>query len=47
MENAAQIAFWNGDTGQNWVTHDALMEAMLSPVGEQVLERKTPPGRIG
>ena len=38
MENAAQIEFWNGDTGQNWVTHDALMETMLSPLGEQVLD---------
>jgi len=38
MDNAAQIEFWNGDTGQNWVTHDALMEAMLSPLGERVLD---------
>jgi SAM-dependent methyltransferase len=38
MQNAAQIEFWNGDTGQNWVTHDALMETMLSPLGERVLD---------
>lgn len=38
MDNAAQIEFWNGDTGHNWVTHDALMEAMLSPLGERVLD---------
>jgi SAM-dependent methyltransferase len=38
MQNAAQIEFWNGDTGKNWVTHDALMETMLSPVGERVID---------
>jgi SAM-dependent methyltransferase len=38
MQNAAQIEFWNGDTGKNWVTHDALMEAMLAPLGERVLD---------
>ena len=38
MQNAAQIEFWNGNTGQNWVTHDALMEAMLSPLGERVID---------
>ena len=30
--------FWNGETGQNWVSHDALMEAMLQPLGEAVMD---------
>ena len=38
MPNADQIAFWNGDMGANWVEHDALMEAMLAPVGEKILD---------
>ena len=42
MQNAAQIEFWNGDTGRNWVTHDALMEAMLAPIGERILDALTP-----
>ena len=37
MQNAAQIEFWNSDTAKNWVTHDALMEAMLAPLGELVI----------
>ena len=42
MQNAAQIEFWNSDTARNWVTHDALMEAMLSPLGEAVLNALEP-----
>jgi len=38
MPNADQIAFWNGDMGANWVEHDALMEAMLAPIGEKILD---------
>ena len=38
MKNATQIEFWNGETGQNWVSHDALMEAMLQPLGEAVMD---------
>ncbi|MDB2644209.1 class I SAM-dependent methyltransferase [Luminiphilus sp.] len=38
MQNKSQIEFWNGDTGRNWVAHDALMEAMLQPIGETVLD---------
>ena len=41
-ENTAQIEFWNGETGQNWVTHDALMEHMLQPLGESVLDILAP-----
>ena len=37
-KNATQIEFWNGQTGQNWVSHDALMEAMLQPLGEAVMD---------
>ena len=37
-KNATQIEFWNGETGQNWVSHDALMEAMLQPLGEAVMD---------
>ena len=38
MQNKSQIEFWNGDTGRNWVAYDALMEAMLKPIGETVLD---------
>ena len=41
-ENSAQIEFWNGETGQNWVTHDALMEEMLQPLGESVMSVLAP-----
>jgi 2-polyprenyl-3-methyl-5-hydroxy-6-metoxy-1,4-benzoquinol methylase len=40
--NTAQIEFWNGETGQNWVTHDALMEDMLQPLGEAVMSVLAP-----
>jgi len=40
--NATQIEFWNGETGHNWVTHDALMEAMLQPLGETVIDILAP-----
>ena len=38
MQNKSQIEFWHGDTGRNWVAYDALMEAMLKPIGETVLD---------
>ena len=38
MQNKNQIEFWNGETGRNWVAYDALMEAMLQPIGEAVLD---------
>lgn len=42
MTNEAQKAFWNGDTGHNWVIHDDLMEAMLLPIGQTVLDTLSP-----
>ena len=42
IDNATQIEFWNGETGRNWVTHDALMEAMLQPLGEFVMDTLAP-----
>jgi SAM-dependent methyltransferase len=42
IDNATQIEFWNGETGHNWVTHDALMEAMLRPLGETVIDSLAP-----
>ena len=42
MHNASQVDFWNGETGNNWVTHDALMETMLQPLGEIVIEALAP-----
>ena len=42
IDNATQIEFWNGETGRNWVTHDALMEAMLQPLGESVMDTLAP-----
>ena len=42
IDNATQIEFWNGETGRNWVTHDALMEAMLQSLGESVMDTLAP-----
>ena len=42
IKNATQIEFWNGETGQNWVSHDALMEAMLQPLGKAVMDSLSP-----
>ncbi len=42
IDNATQVEFWNGETGRNWVTHDALMEAMLQPLGESVMDALAP-----
>ena len=42
IDNATQIEFCNGETGHNWVTHDALMEAMLQPLGESVMDTLAP-----
>ena len=42
IDNATQIEFWNGETGRNWVTHDAIMEAMLQPLGESVMDTLAP-----
>ena len=42
IDNATQIEFWNGETGRNWGTHDALMEAMLQPLGEYVMDTLAP-----
>ena len=42
MHNASQREFWNGETGKNWVTHDALMETMLQPLGEVVIDTLAP-----
>ena len=42
MHNASQREFWNGETGKNWVTHDTLMETMLQPLGEVVIDTLAP-----
>ena len=42
MGNEEQIAMWNGAVGLNWVSHDALMETMLAPLGETVIEALAP-----
>ena len=42
IDNATQIEFWNGEAGRNWVTHDPLMETMLQPLGESVIETLAP-----
>ena len=42
IDNTTQIEFWNGETGRNWVTQDALMEAMLQPLGESVMDTLAP-----
>ena len=35
--NAEQIADWNGDQGQRWVDHQALLDRMIEPYGDAAL----------
>ena len=37
MNNAEQIADWNGDQGQRWADHQALLDRMIRPFGDAAL----------
>ncbi len=37
--NADQISFWDGETGQRWVRHQGMFDAILHPFGVRVMER--------
>ena len=37
--SAYQIAFWDGETGQRWVRHQGILDAILHPFGVRVMER--------
>ncbi len=37
--NVDQIAFWDGETGQRWVRHQGMLDAILHPFGVRVMER--------
>ena len=36
--NADQIEFWNGDAGQSWAKNQALLDAMMAPISEAVVD---------
>lgn len=38
QSNADQIAFWNGDAGEKWVTAQDRLDAMLAPITTEVLK---------
>lgn len=40
--NAEQIADWNGDQGQRWVDHQALLDRMIAPFGEAAMQAAAP-----
>jgi SAM-dependent methyltransferase len=46
--NADQIAYWNGQAGEKWVTAQERLDTMLSPVSQRLLEtlRAAPGERI-
>lgn len=46
--NSEQIEIWNGDIGQRWTEEQALLDAMLAPLGLAGLERAdiTPGTRV-
>ncbi len=38
MSNQEQIDYWNGDAGARWARNDAIMERLLRPVTEALLD---------
>jgi SAM-dependent methyltransferase len=38
-QNADQIAFWNGPTGQRWTDRQQVQDIMLAPVAELLIDR--------
>lgn len=44
MPNQDQIDFWNGDTGQHWANTDAMIERILGPITQALLDHAPPSG---
>lgn len=38
MNNAEQLAYWNGEAGRKWADNDAMMAQMLAPVARGLLQ---------
>src|SRR5258707_12472696 len=38
-QNADQIAFWNGPTGQRWTDRQQVQDTMLAPVSDILIDR--------
>jgi len=38
MKNEAQIAYWNGEAGRRWASHDRQMSRLLAPIAEMLME---------
>jgi SAM-dependent methyltransferase len=45
MSNEDQIEYWNGDAGARWAKDDAIMERLLRPVTEALLDHAAVEGR--
>ncbi len=43
MSNEDQIAYWNGEAGERWARDDAMMERLLQPVTEALLDHASLP----
>lgn len=38
MSNEAQIAYWNGEGGRKWASHDRQMSQLLAPIADMLME---------
>jgi SAM-dependent methyltransferase len=43
VSNEDQIAYWNGEAGERWARDDAIMERLLQPVTEALLDHAALP----
>lgn len=41
-ENADQIAYWNGPSGQRWADRHAAQESLLGPIADVLIDRARP-----
>ncbi|MET4520018.1 hypothetical protein ABIB81_009376, partial [Bradyrhizobium sp. I1.7.5] len=41
-ENADQIAYWNGPSGQRWADRHAAQESLLGPIADVLIDRAKP-----
>ena len=41
-QNADQIAYWNGPSGQRWADRHAAQESLRGPIAEVLIDRATP-----
>ena len=41
-QNADQIAYWNGPSGQRWADRHAAQESLLGPIADVLIDRARP-----